>query len=59
MGSAQVRGSIMERTKDELANLDRKTRKIMSMNGALHTRSDVARLSLPRKEGGRGLISVT
>lgn len=44
---------------DELANLDRKTLKIMSMNGALHTRSNVARLYLPRKVRGRGLISVT
>ena len=30
----------------------------MSMNGGLHTRSDVTRLYLPRKEGGRRLISV-
>ena len=46
---------IMEWTKEELANLDQKTcaRKIMSMNG-----SNVARLYLPRKVGGRGLISV-
>ena len=49
---------IVEWTKEELANLDRKTRKIISMNGGLHTRSDVARLYFPRKEGGRRLISV-
>ena len=49
----------MEWTKDELANLDRTTQKIMSMNGALHTKSNVARLYLPRKEGGRGLIRLT
>ena len=41
----------MEWTKEEPANLDRKTQKIMSMNWALHTRSNVARLYLPRKEG--------
>jgi len=46
----------MEWTKDELTNLDRKTGKIMSMNAALHTRSNVVRMYLPRKEGGRGLI---
>ena len=40
---------IMEWTKEELANLDRMTRKIMSMNGARHTRRNVARLYLPRK----------
>ena len=28
------------------------------MNGCLHTRSNVARLYLPRKEGGRGLIGI-
>ncbi|XP_037776983.1 uncharacterized protein LOC119573955 [Penaeus monodon] len=28
------------------------------MNGCMHTRSNVARLYLPRKEGGRGLISI-
>ena len=44
--------------KEELANMDRKTRKIMTMNGCLHKRSNVARLYLPRKESGRGLIGV-
>ena len=34
------------------------TRKILSMNGAFHTRSSVDRLYIKRKEGGRGLISV-
>ena len=38
---------IVEWTKEELANLDRKTQKIMSMNGGLHTRSNVARPYLP------------
>ena len=43
---------------EELASMDRKTRKILAMNGCLHTRSDVARLYLPRKEGSRGLIGI-
>ena len=30
----------------------------LAMNGCLHTRSNVARLYLPRKEGGRGLIAM-
>ena len=38
--------------------MDRRTRKILAMNGCLHTRSNVARLYLPRKEGGRGLIGI-
>ena len=35
----------------------RKTRKLFTMCGALHPISDVDRLNIPRKEGGRGLIS--
>ena len=30
---------------------------IMTMNKELHPRSDVARIYIPRKKGGRGLIS--
>ena len=37
--------------------VDRKARKIMTMNGALHPKSDIDRLYLGRKNGGRGLIS--
>ena len=48
--------AIMDWTKDELGNMDRKTRKIMSRNKALHTRSNVARLYLTRKEGRRKRI---
>lgn len=46
----------MKLTQEEHANLDRKTRQIMSMNGGFHIRSNVARLYLPKNEGG--LISV-
>ena len=38
-------GGILDWNKDELQNMDRKTRKIMTMNGALHPRANVARLS--------------
>ena len=41
-----------------MASKDRRTRKILAMNGCLHTRSNVARLYLPKKEGGRGLIGI-
>ena len=44
--------------KSELAELDRKTRKLLTIHGALHPRSNVNRLYLPRREGGRGLTSV-
>ena len=43
--------------KDELEKLDRKTRKILTLYGAHHPKSDVDRLYLPRNKGGRGLIS--
>ena len=44
--------------KSELEAIDRKTRKLLSRYGALHPKSDVDRLSIPRKEGGRGSISI-
>ena len=43
-------------SKNELQEMDRKTRKFMTMNKELHPRSDVARLYVSRKNGGRGLI---
>ena len=44
--------------KSELQATDRKTRKLFTIYGALHPKSDVDRLYIPRKEGGRGLISI-
>ena len=44
--------------KNELQAIDRKTRKLFIMYAALHPKSDVDRLYIPRKEGGRGLISI-
>ena len=42
----------------ELKRVDRTTRKYLTMNGAFHPKSDVDRLYVKRKEGGRGLIGV-
>ena len=42
----------------ELKCLDRGTRKLMTMYGAFHPKSDVDRLYLKRHDGGRGLISI-
>ena len=50
-------GGIVDWTVDELKEADRKTRKLLTLNGALHPRSNTDRLYLPRAEGGRGLIS--
>ena len=38
--------------------IDRKTRKLFTIYGALHPKSDVDRLYIPRKGGGRGLVSI-
>ena len=44
--------------KCELQAIDRKTRKLFTIYGALYPKSDVDRLHIPGKEGGRGLISI-
>ena len=44
--------------KSELQAIDRKTRKLCTIYKASHSKSDVGRLYIPRKEGGRGLISI-
>ena len=49
---------IIKWTKEELRNIDRKTRKLMNMHRALHPQADVDRLYIKRAEGGRGMISV-
>ena len=51
-------GGVVDWTKEELENIDRKTRKLMTINKALHPRARVARLYLPREVGGRGMKSV-
>ena len=42
----------------ELKQMDQRTRKLMTMQQALHTRDDVDRLYVSRKEGGRGLACI-
>ena len=52
-------GPFLKWTRDELRNMDQRTRKLMTMHKALHPRDDVDRLYVPRKEGGgRGLASI-
>ena len=48
---------IFDWTKEELQALDKATRKIMNFTGSLHARSDIDRIYMPRKQGGRGLTS--
>ena len=40
--------------KSELQAVDRKTRTLFNKYGALHPKSDIDRLYIPTKEGGRG-----
>ena len=46
---------IVKWTLNELGEMDRKTRKIMTMNKEFHPKSDVNRLYVKRSSGGRGL----
>ena len=45
-------------SKSELQAIGRRTRKLFTIYGALHPKSDVDRLYIPRKKGVRGLISI-
>ena len=49
--------TIINWTKSELAELDRQIRKLLTIHGALHPRSNISSLYLPRGERGCGLIS--
>ena len=51
-------GPFLKWTRDELKQIDQRTRKLMTMHKALHPRDDVDRLYVSRKEGGRGLASI-
>ena len=51
-------GPFLKRSRDELKQMDQRTRKLMTMHKALHPRDDVDRLYVSRKEGGRGLASI-
>ena len=48
---------VLEWRFDELKELDRKTRKLLTMYKGLHPKSDVDRLYVGRKEGGKRLVS--
>ena len=50
-------GPFLKWTRDELKEMDQRTRKLMTMHKALHPRDNVDRLYVSRKEGGRGLAS--
>ena len=49
---------ILNWTRKEIEDLDKATRRIMCYTGNLHMRSDINRIYVPRKLGGRGLTSI-
>ena len=51
-------GPFLKWTREELEQMDQRTRKLMTMHKALHPRDDVDRLYVSRKEGRRGLASI-
>ena len=51
-------GPFVKWTREELKQMDQRTKKLMTMHKALHPRDDVDRLYVSRKEGGRGLTSI-
>ena len=50
--------ALLDWTKEEKQSIDRKTRKLITMHKGLHPKSNTNRLYIPRKEGGRGLLSI-
>ena len=51
-------GPFLRWTREELKQMDQRTRKLMTMHKALHPRDDADRLYESRKEGGRGFTSI-
>ena len=49
VGVVRKSAGIVNWTKEELVNMDRRPRKVMAMNGCVHTTSNVARLYTPWK----------
>lgn len=58
VAAVRYTAGILDWTVDELKNMDRKTRKLMTMNRALHPKADVDRLYVSRDQGGRGMVSI-
>ena len=50
---------VLDWTITELDIIDSETRKMLQQYHAMHSQSEVTRLYLPRKTGGRGLINIT
>ena len=53
MAVFRYEAGILQWKESELKDVDMKSRKIMTMHRVLHPKSDVDRLYVKRKEGGR------
>ena len=49
---------IIKWTQSELDDIDRKSRKLLTIHKGLHPKADIHRLYLSRKVGGHGLLNV-
>ena len=49
-------GPFLKWTREELRQMDKRTRKLITMHKALHPRNDW--LHMPKKEGGKGLTTI-
>ena len=58
VASVRYSAAIFDWKKEELRQFDRKTRKLLTMHDGLHPKSNVDRIYLPRKLGGRGICSI-
>ena len=55
VGIIRYGAGVLDWTKEELKTIDIRTRKLMTMNGSLHSRGNVGRFYFERKEGGKDL----
>ena len=51
-------GPFLKWTREELQHISQRTRKLMTMHKTLHSRDDIDRLKVLRKEEGRGLTCI-
>ena len=51
-------GPFLKWTRDELKQMDQRTKKLMTMHKALHPRDDIDRLYVSRKEEGKGHATI-
>ena len=55
---ARYPGPLLKWIREELQQIDERTRKLKMIHKALHPRDDLDRLCVSRNEGGRGLASI-